>query len=137
MLKLDYDTREISFNDLKKCKTITYLKEEVNEKRKNQFLFNIYNNQLGITNNIVLLEENKELYIIKGIAKIEILKEFYEDKIKIDFIDGNKKSNPYFSELKSRDKRKFIINSDFRIIIINSNNPKNRDEIISSVFNSI
>jgi len=137
MLKLDYDTREISFNDLKNCKTISYLKKELSEKNKNQFLFNVYNNQIGLTNNIILIEDEEEFYIVKGLEKIELLKDFYEDKIKIDFINGNNIKNPYFSELKSSDKRKFKNCDRFRVVIVYKDIKDNTEEVIRTIYNSI
>ena len=133
-MKLDWDTKILNVETLKKLEPTAINHKKLNPVQEQILLRNMYYKNCLVPI-LYIIELNNKYYFLKNSNVYFALKLFVTDNIQIelDYILGNNdKELPFFSELKSADKRKFL-NYEFYTRIIYT---KDEDELYQIISNS-
>jgi len=128
-MKLNYDTKELPLDALKKIKNnniwdgqisatrYSYHNDDI-EPQKEALLNAILYFTPALLRNIIIVEEKKNITLVDGSFYIQTLSDFLNDRITF--------KGQYFTDLKSAEKRKFK-NFTFRTTVFN---PETQEELV-------
>lgn len=125
----NYDTKEFSIEHFNKKNIISITGQREFDPIEEQFILKNIIEHNGLIPELYLVEYNNDYIMLKNKNILTVLNNFINNQISLTWMKGlNEKENPFFNDLKSSDKRRFLMFS-FRVKVFYE--VKDLNELIS------